>query len=117
MENAASRRVEEPAVGSANYVGSAPLSGDEHLCRAFFRDETDGVLFTTANGEEVLDANEEACHILDRACEEVLGEGGAAIFDSSDPRLGAARAEQRRAGSFRGGCASCGGYLVEARRP
>ena len=82
------RGLEEGGVGRRSTrreggpTAGAP-AGDEHLYRAFFRDDTDGVLFATAGGEEVLNANPEACRILSRSRQELLSEGGATIFDSS----------------------------------
>ncbi|CAA9462472.1 MAG: Two-component transcriptional response regulator, LuxR family [uncultured Rubrobacteraceae bacterium] len=99
------REIEESLdrrVGEAGHSGgTSSFGGEEHLYRAFFRAGPDGVLFADAGGV-VLDANEEACRLLGRGREELLAPGGGEIFDPSDPRLAAARGEQRRTGSFRG---------------
>ena len=61
----------------------------------------DGVLLATADGS-ILDANPEACALLQWGPEEVVAAGREAVFDLSDSRLEYAFEEQRRTGRFRG---------------
>ena len=68
---------------------------------AWFEASTDGVLLFSGDGR-VSDANREACQVLGRPREELLGLGYDGIFDASDPRLSRALAERDRKGRFRG---------------
>jgi PAS domain S-box-containing protein len=61
----------------------------------------DGVLLAAAD-ETILDANPEACALLERTREEVVMVGRGAVFDPSDPRLGPALEERRKTGRFKG---------------
>jgi PAS domain S-box-containing protein len=67
---------------------------------AFFNRKVEGVLLAT-NGK-ILDASDTACRLLGRAKEELIGQEVENVFDPSDPRLPAAREQQRRTGFFRG---------------
>jgi PAS domain S-box-containing protein len=69
--------------------------------RLVFEAVADGVLLAAADGT-ILDANPEACTLLQRAREEVVTAGWGAIFDPSDDRLMPALQEQRKTGRFKG---------------
>jgi PAS domain S-box-containing protein len=76
-------------------------STEESGFRLLFEAVADGMLLATVDGK-VLDANPEACALLGRTREEVVGAGRDAIFDASDPRLIVAMEERREAGRFKG---------------
>jgi PAS domain S-box-containing protein len=74
--------------------------GADPYYEAFFNRKVEGVLLT-ANGK-IVDASDTACRLLGRAKEELIGQEVENVFDPSDPRLPAAREQQRRTGFFRG---------------
>jgi PAS domain S-box-containing protein len=69
--------------------------------RLLFEAVADGMLLATVDGI-ILDANPEACALLERTREEVVRAGRGAIFDPSDPRLVPALEERRKTGRFKG---------------
>ena len=69
--------------------------------RFFFEANSDGMLLVTTDGI-VLDANSQACRLLQRTQEEVIVGELNDVFDPSDLRLEQALEEQRKTGSFRG---------------
>jgi PAS domain S-box-containing protein len=83
-------------------VGIERRSGIEDTgCRLLFEAVADGVLLAAADGT-ILDANSEACALLECGPEEVVADGRGAVFDLSDPRLEPALEEQRQTGRFKG---------------
>ncbi len=93
--------------GDAGQMGSGRTrvikrSGvDDSGFRLLFEAVADGMLLATADGA-IVDANREACLLLDRQREEVVAAGRGEIFDLSDPRFAAALEEQRQRGRFKG---------------
>jgi PAS domain S-box-containing protein len=83
-------------------AGIDKRSGIENTgSRLLFEAVADGVLLATADGT-ILDANPEACALLEREPEEVVAAARGAVFDLSDPRLELALEEQRQTGRFKG---------------
>ena len=68
---------------------------------AWFETSADGVLLFSKDGR-VSDANREACRVLGRPRESLLGLARGGVFDASDPRLSRALEERDRKGRFRG---------------
>ncbi len=86
-----------------NVGKSAPAAQEEgeFRYRSFFEASGDGMLLATADGI-VLDANSQACRLLQRTQEEVMSGGRDKVFDPLDSRLEPALEEQRKTGCFRG---------------
>ena len=68
---------------------------------AWFEASADGVLLFSGD-RRVSDANREACRVLGRPREELLGLGYDGIFDAPDPQLSRALEERDRKSRFRG---------------
>ena len=59
-------------------------------------------MLLAAADETILDANPEACALLERTREELVLAGRGVVFDPSDSRLGPALEERRKTGRFKG---------------
>jgi PAS domain S-box-containing protein len=69
--------------------------------RLLFEAVADGLMLATPDGT-IVDANPEACALLERGPDEVVTAGRGGVFDLSDPRLESALEEQRQTGRFKG---------------